>query len=362
MGGAEVFTYENAKRWVRDGHEVTLFASEFPNCKREEVVDGVRIVRAGGKYSVYWTAEKYYKKRFSKENYDILVEGINTIPFFTPIYVSEPKLSLIFQLTGKVFSKVFPKVIAAPARFMEPYMYKVLYRKIGALVLSRSVKEELVRVGYAPSHVYVAEPGVDYTYYRPGVKTDYPSVLYLNRVVPYKNVDHVINAFKKVKRGVPNAKLYIVGCRGAKYEFDLKRLASRLNLIDSIEFYNFVHGELKKRLLQMAWIHVLPSTKEGWGISVVEAAACGTPTVAYDVIGLRDSVKNMKTGLLVPLNNVSALADAITEILVDERLRGRMSLRAREWVSHFSWERTAKKALNAVEYAMDIMTKKGMYV
>jgi glycosyltransferase involved in cell wall biosynthesis len=352
MGGAEVFTYENAKRWVKTGHEVTLFASEFPNCKKEEVVDGVRIVRAGGKYSVYWKAERCYKKRFSKENYDVVVEGINTIPFLTPIYVSEPKLSLIFQLTGEVFSKVFPKLIATPARCMEPRVYKMLYRKMGALVLSRSVKDELVKIGFMPRDVYVAEPGVDYEYYRLGVKTEYPSVLYLNRVVPYKNVDHVIKAFKMVKRKVPSAKLYIVGCRATKYEFDLKRLANRLNLVDSIEFDNFVRGELKKRFLQMAWVHVLPSTKEGWGISVVEAAACGTPTAAYDVIGLRDSVKNMETGLLVPFNNVNALTDAITEILVDEELRGRMSRRAREWAMRFSWERTAKKALSAIEYAM----------
>jgi len=102
----------------------------------------------------------------------------------------------------------------------------------------------------------------------------------------------------------------------------------------------------------MAWIHVLPSTKEGWGISVVEAAACGTPTVAYDVVGLRDSVKNMETGLLVPFNGVNALAGAMTEMLVDEGLRGGMSRRAREWATRFSWETTAKKALGAIEYAM----------
>ena len=92
-------------------------------------MDGVSVVRAGGKYSVYWEAERNYKNRFSKENYDIVVEGINTIPFFTPIYVSEPKLGLIFQLTGEVFSKVFPKLIATPARYMEPHVYKMLYRK-----------------------------------------------------------------------------------------------------------------------------------------------------------------------------------------------------------------------------------------
>jgi glycosyltransferase involved in cell wall biosynthesis len=352
MGGAEVFTHEVAKRWVEAGHEVTLFTSEFPNCERQEVLDGIGVIRSGGKYSVYWKAERCYKNRFSKENYDVVVEGINTIPFFAPIYVSEPKLSLIFQLTGEVFSKVFPKPIAASARYIEPQVYKILYRKMAALVLSSSVKDELVKIGFMPGGVHVAEPGVDFEYYRPGVKTEYPSVLYFNRVAPYKNVDHLIKAFKIVKRRVPRAKLYIVGCRGTKYELDLRRFATRLNLVDSIEFDDFVQGGIKKRFLQMAWVHVLPSTKEGWGISVVEAAASGTPTAAYDVIGLRDSVKNMETGLLVPFNDVSALADAMTKILIDEGLRSRMSRRARGWAERFSWERTANRALSAVDHAI----------
>jgi len=352
MGGAEVFTYEVAKRWVKAGHEVTLFTSEFPNCRRDEVLDGVRVVRAGGKYTVYWKAERYYKKHFSKENYDVVLEGINTIPFLTPIYVREPKLSLIFQLTGELFSRVFPMPIATSARCIEPYVYKMLYRKMGALVLSKSVKDELVKTGFMPCNVNVAEPGVDYEFYRPGTKTEYPSVLYLSRVVPYKNVDHIIKAFVTVKLKVPGAKLFIVGCRGTNYELELKKLVNRLNMLDSIEFGNFVSGEFKRRLLQMAWVHVLPSTKEGWGISVAEAAACGTPTVGYDVIGLRDSVKNMETGVLVPFNDVNALTNAITEILTDEDFRIRMSRRAREWATRFSWERAAKKAFNAVEYAI----------
>jgi glycosyltransferase involved in cell wall biosynthesis len=236
---------------------------------------------------------------------------------------------------------------------MEPHVYKMLYRKMAALVLSSSVKDELVKIGFMPTGVHVAEPGVDYRYYRPGVKTEYPSILYLNRMAPYKNVDHAIRAFEMVKQRVPSAKLYIVGCRGTKYESDLKRLACRLKLVDSVEFGDFVQGGLKRRFLQMAWVHVLPSTKEGWGISVLEAAACGTPTAAYDVIGLRDSVKNMETGLLVPFNNVNALTDAITEILITEELRSKMSRGAIKWAKHFSWKQTASKALSAIEYAMD---------
>ena len=350
-GGAEVLTREIAERWVTAGHEVTLFTSEFPNCRKEEVMDGVRIVRAGGRFSVYWRAKEYYEK-CSKHNFDVVVEGINTIPFFTPVYVSRPKVSLIFQLTGEVFYRILPKPIAAPARFIEPFVYKILYKKTIALVLSGSIKKELIEIGFNPERVFVAEPGVDYGYYLPGVKTEYPSILYLNRVVPYKNVDHVIRAFKMVRERVPNARLYIVGCRGTVYESGLRRLAAELGVLDSIEFHNFLVGEPKRKFLQMGWVHILPSTKEGWGISVLEAASCGTPTVAYNVAGLRDSVKNKVTGILVPFNDVGALAEATTEILADEQLRSQMSRNARKWALDFSWERTARGALSALEYAV----------
>lgn len=315
-------------------------------------MDGVKVVRAGGKYSVYWKAKIYYEK-YLKNDFDIVVEGINTIPFFTSTYIKKPLVGLIFQLTRDVFYKVFPKPIATLAWHAEPLVYERFYQRTVAVVLSNSVKDELIRIGFIPERVFVAEPGVDYEYYSPGVKTKYPSILYLNRVVPYKNVDHVIKAFKIVKRKIPSAKLYIVGCRGTIYESDLRRLVGRLDLLNSIEFHNFVEGEVKRRFLQTAWVHVLPSTKEGWGISVLEAASCGTPTVAYDVVGLRDSVRHGITGLLVPFNDVYALAAAITEIINDEGLRSRMSQKAREWAMQFSWERTAKTALSALEYAMN---------
>lgn len=352
MGGAEVFAYEVTKRWVEAGHEVTLFTSKFPGCRGEEVVGGIRIVRAGGRLSVYWKAKEYFKNCF-QHDFDMVVEGINTIPFFTPVYIRQPKVSLIFQLTGEVFHRVLPKPIATVAQHLEPLVYKKFYRKTVVLVLSESVKEELMRIGFFPENIFVAEPGVDSEYYTLGVKTKNPSILYLNRVVPYKNVDHLIEAFQIVKSKVPNAKLYIVGCRGTTYESDLQMLTKELGLVKAIEFHGFLSGETKRRFLQSAWVHVLPSTKEGWGISVLEAASCGTPTVAYDVVGLRDSIENDVTGLLVPFGDVDVLATAIIEIVTDERLRVQMSENAREWALQFPWDRTAKTALSALEYAMN---------
>jgi glycosyltransferase involved in cell wall biosynthesis len=350
-GGAEVYIHEVAKRLVRKGNEVILFSAKFKDANNEEEIDGVKVVRRGSKGTVYLKARTFFNEVRNKV--DLVIDSINTVPFLTPLYVKEkPKVALIFQLTGQVFYKVLPKPLAYVAENTEPFIYKKFYRKLQSIVLSKSVKDELVNIGLPESSIEVAEPGIDLDFYIPGKKTEYPSVLYLNRIVPYKNVDDLIKAFRVVVSAVPNAKLLLVGCRGTKYEDYLKRLVHELNLSNSVEFYPFVIGEEKKRFFQKSWVHVLPSTKEGWGISVTEAAACGTPTVAYDVIGLRDSVKHNITGFLVPYKDINALAEKIIDLLSNRELRRKMSTKAHEEALKFTWDRTATLINNAIEKAI----------
>jgi glycosyltransferase involved in cell wall biosynthesis len=351
VGGAEVYIHEVAKRLVKKGNEVILFSAKFKNAKNEEEIDEVKVVRRGSKGTVYLKARTFFNE--VKNKVDLIIDSINTIPFFTPLYVKEkPKMALIFQLTGQVFYKVLPKPLAYIAENTEPFIYKKFYRKLQAIVLSQSIKDELVNIGLPENNIKVAEPGIDLDFYIPGKKTEYPSILYLNRIVPYKNVDDLIKAFRVVVSVVPNSKLLIVGCRGTKYEDYLKRLVHELNLSNSVEFYPFVIGEEKREFLQKSWVHVLPSTKEGWGISVTEAAACGTPTVAYDVIGLRDSVKHNITGFLVPYKDINALAEKIINLLSNEELRRKMSTKAHEEALKFTWNRTATLISNTIEKAI----------
>jgi len=350
-GGAEVYIHEVAKRLAKKGNEVILFSAKFKNAKNEEEIDEVKVVRRGSKGTVYLKAKTFFNE--TKNKVDLIIDSINTIPFFTPLYVKEkPKIALIFQLTGQVFYKVLPKPLAYVAENTEPFIYKKFYRKVQSIVLSQSVKDELINIGLPESNIEVAEPGIDLDFYTPGKKTEYPSVLYLNRIVPYKNVDDLVRAFRVVANAVPNSKLFIVGCRGTKYEDYLRRLVHELNLSNSVEFYPFAIGKEKKEFLQKSWVHVLPSTKEGWGISVTEAAACGTPTVAYDVIGLRDSVKHNITGFLVPYKGINALAEKIIDLLSNEELRRKMSTKAHEEALKFTWNRTATLISNTIEKAI----------
>jgi glycosyltransferase involved in cell wall biosynthesis len=351
-GGAEVYIHNIAKRLVREGHEIILFTAKFRNAKNEEEIDGIRIVRQGNKATVYIKAKKFFDK--IKNETDLVIDSINTIPFFTSLYVNDlSKIALIFQLTGEIFYKILPKPMAYIAKNIEPLIYKKFYIDMYSVVLSRSIKSELVSLGFSNDKVNVIEPGVDIDFYVPGEKTKYPSVLYLNRIVPYKNVDDLVRAFKIVKKEIPDAKLYIVGCRGTKYEKHIMKLVYSLNLVHSVYFYPFVTGERKREFLQKAWVHVLPSTKEGWGISVTEAAACGTPSIGYDVPGLRDSIKHSITGFLVPFKNINALAKSIIAILSDETLREEMSTNARKEALKFTWDRAAMLMNKVIEKVYD---------
>lgn len=328
---------------VNQGNQVTLFAPGFKDSIGREIIDGVEIVRGGGKYSVYWEAKKYYKKYFSKEKYDVVVDQINTIPFFTPLYVKEKKVSVIYQITGDVYFRIFPFPLNFLVYKIEPKILK-LYKKLPVIVLSDSVKEELVKIGFPSDNIGVVCPGIEYKKFQVASKTPYPSVLYMNRVVKYKNVDDLIRAFSLVKKNVPDARLSIAGCRGTKYVKSLKKLVDDLDLID-VKFHPFITGPPKEKLLKSSWVHVLPSTKEGWGISVIEAAARGTPTVGYDVCGLKSSVRNNETGLLVESRNIDELAEAIERTLLDDELRKKFSNNSMEYAKNFSWEGSSKSFL-----------------
>ncbi len=354
-GGAELFTHEVAKRLVQVGCSVRVFTSTFPGAKLNENFEGVEITRRGGRKSVYIQAARFYKEQArTGVHYDVVIDAINTIPFFTPLYARSSQLvTLIFQLTGRIFLRELPLVIGPPLYALERSWYKFLYSRIDGpvLVLSQSVKQELAKLGFDSRKIHVAEPGVDCEVYSPGLKGSQPTVLYLNRVVPYKNVHHLVRAFAIVRKRVPEARLQVVGCRDREYKSELVDLARELELGDFIEFYPFASGVVKVEFLRRAWVHVLPSTKEGWGISALEAAACSTPTVAYDVVGMRDSVRNGETGLLVPFGSIDLLAGSIIRILEDVHIRNLMGTQARDYASEFSWKKTTEKVLTALRFS-----------
>ena len=346
-GGAEIYTHEIAKRLVAKGNKVTLFAAAFPGCLSSEQLDGVDVIREGSRLSVYFKAWQRYKREF-RNNFDFVIDQINTVPFFSPLYLKDSGAALIFQMTGEIFTIALPKLVGYIARFFEPFMFKP-YRRFNIIVISESIKQELVRGGFIAENILIVEPGLKHEDFGVGPKADRPTVLFMNRIVKYKNVLHLVEAFELVRREVPDAVLMIGGCKGGRYEKVVRARVEKLGLSDSVEYYPFVAQEEKTRILRSAWVHVLPSIKEGWGMSVLEAAACGTPSIAYDVVGLKDAISDNESGILVQYGDINALAAAIMRMLKDPDMRTIFSEKALAISKKFTWEKSAARFLTCIE-------------
>ncbi len=344
-GGAEKYLYEISKRLAKKGYRITWFVSSFEGAKEREFEDGIEIIRKGRKFSVYLYAFWYYLKELRKRKFDLVIEDINGVPFFTPLYVWKPKkLVIIHHLVGwKIFSKEL-KIYQAFIAWIAEKLIPLFYFFLPFVTVSRSSKEELKRCFLRK--ISIVQNGLDaWIKIQAKIrKSKNPTILYLGRWKKYKRIDLLIEAFEIVKKKIKNAELWLAG--DGDWKINKK--------IDSVRIFGKVSNQKKKELLTKAWVFVNPSMKEGWGITVIEANACGTPCIAYDVPGLRDSIVDGETGLLVKENgDVKALAKAIIKVLEDEKLRKKLSKNALKYSRKFSWDKSAKEFLRIIKGIMN---------
>jgi glycosyltransferase involved in cell wall biosynthesis len=347
-GGAEVHLHEVSKRIAAAGHQVTVLASSFKGAAPEETVDGVRVVRRGGKFAFNFHVPGAIKQLIARDGCDVVVDDINKIPFYTPLYVRKPILALTHHLFGHTIflETVFP--LAAYVYLSEALIPSV-YKKTPLVTVSESSKHELVRKGLPEGNIEVIHNAVDHSVYNPGstTKPDAPVIAYLGRIKRYKRVGLVLEASKLVFEEFPGARLVIVG--SGDFLPNLVQQAGELGIVDRVEFTGFLGEERKVEILRQAHVVVNPSAKEGWGVTVTEANACGTPVVASDVPGLRDAVIDGKTGFLVPYGDVRGFASRISQVLGDRSLRDRLAGEAVAWAKTFNWDRSAASILAAIE-------------
>jgi glycosyltransferase involved in cell wall biosynthesis len=335
MGGAEVFTYEVAKRWAASGHEITLFTSKFPGCSNEEIVDGIKIVRAGGRFTVYGQAKKFYAKRFRREGFDIIIDEINTQPFFAQKFAQngEKIVALVHQLAREFwfYETPFP-VSYIGYHFLESRWLKQ-YVDVSTVTVSESTRLDLASLGF--KHVSVVPEGLNFEPLKVlPEKHSKPIVVFSGRLKRAKRPDHAIKAFAIVNAKIPKAELWIFG--DGPFRKTLERTAG-----SGVKFFGNSNNFERRDLLGKSWILIVPGVREGWGLNVIEANALGVPAVAYDAPGLRDSVRNQETGLLAENGNIKDLAEKTISVLSDEVLRKTLSVNALNYSKQFNWEITA---------------------
>jgi glycosyltransferase involved in cell wall biosynthesis len=273
--------------------------------------------------------------------YDVVVEDINKLPLYTPTLCRLPIYVIVPHLFGSTAFREAAWPVAAVVWLAEQPIPAV-YRRARFHAISQSTRDDLVRRGVADDRVHVVYPGVDANWFTPGgalARAATPTFLYVGRLKRYKGLETAVRAVAEVRRwGLP-VRLDVAGDGDDRER--LTGLVRRLGLAEAVTFLGFVSESTKRTLLRQAWAVVLPSAKEGWGISNIEAAACGTPALAADSPGLRESVRHEETGLLFPYGDVGVLAGALQRLAQAPDQVARFGAAARRFAESFSWDRAA---------------------
>ncbi|MFC1539672.1 glycosyltransferase family 4 protein [Candidatus Latescibacterota bacterium] len=348
-GGAEVHLNEIFRRFVLRGDDVTLVSSGYKGSSKTGEYDGIRIIRTGNRETFNFTAPRVIRKLDKDKNFDLIVDDINKIPLFTPLYLKKPILTVIPHLFGSTVFRETNPVIASYVYFMErPIPY--IYRNAVFEVISESTAADIIKRGVNPGHVRVVHCGMDHDTYnidKSLEKFEQKTILYVGRIKKYKSVDVIIRALPEILLNIPGARLVIVGSGDNLSE--LKRLAEKLGVSGNVKFTGFVTMDDKVDWMRRSHVIVNPSPKEGWGLTNIEANACGTAAVASDADGLRDSVKDGETGLLFPYGNHSVLAEKVINILKDNELYERLTNNSTAWAQTFTWDNCAEKTMKIAD-------------
>jgi glycosyltransferase involved in cell wall biosynthesis len=340
-GGAELHFFEIFRRLVARGHGVTLVTSGFPGGTARTILDGIQVRRHAGRYSFAAVGRSAIRRALREDRYDVLVEDINKLPLCTPWLTPLPVYVIVPHLFGTTAFREASWPVAAVVWLAEQGI-PAAYRRAAFHAISQSTRDDLIRRGISSQRIQVTYPGVDAAWFTPDggtARAAVPTFLYVGRLKRYKGLETAVEAIRLVRQRGCEARLEIAGDGDDRAR--LGRLVARRGLRDAVTFLGFVTEERKRELMRRSWAVVFPSAKEGWGISNVEAAACGTPAVAANSPGLRESVQHEETGLLVPYGDAAALAGALQRLAQHPDQVGRLGAAARRFAETMSWDRAA---------------------
>jgi glycosyltransferase involved in cell wall biosynthesis len=347
-GGAEIVTLEHAKAWVKRGHEVTWLAAHFAGAARQEYIDGVNILRRAGSLTIYAFAPLYYL--VSRNAFDLVVDQIHGIPFFTPLYAKK-RLVFIHEVAGEIWDYMAPFPLNVVGKLFERW-YMRLYRKEIIWTDAHSTIPSLVALGIPASSCHaIACPITNMPRSSPMKKEAVPTYIFVSRVVKMKGIEEVIKAFSFIVKETPKAQLWIVGGGDESYIAQLTAMLSDYHIQSRVTFLGKVSEQ--EKLNRMARAHLLlhASVHEGWGLVVLEAASQWTPSVVYNVSGLCDVVKDKKTGIVLSYNSPREMAREALSLLSDSAQYGRMQKAGYTWVTSLKWNDVTDQSLKLLTSA-----------
>lgn len=341
-GGAETFTERTSEVLTQQGHEVTIFTASFPGASPRTRHGDVEVVRRGSKFSVYLHG-LWHVLRHSKE-YDVVLDVQNGVPFWSPLASKVPVINIVHHVHRDQWSAVFGRRIARLGWFLESKVAPYVYRNTRYVTVSKSTRGELDELGVDPGRVDLVYSGndrpADLDHYAGLPRTEAPTMLFLGRLVPHKHVEQAVDILASRAMSHPDLELHVVG--GGYWEDEIAKHARARGVEDRVHLHGFVDESVKHELLARAWVVVMPSHKEGWGLTIVEAGLHGTPAVAYGFAGgPSESIVHGRTGLLA--DSVGEFEDHVIELIDDSVLRRDLGRTARLYASSFDWGRAGRR-------------------
>lgn len=338
-GGAEVYMHNIAERLAKK-YNVTVFTAQPGNVGRQDRVNGVTILRRGSTYSVYLWAFIYYIFKFRYRT-DFIIDIENGIPFFTPLFSEKPKVLVVHHVHKRQWFIQYPWLVALFGYFLETVAMPLFYKKVPVVTVSRSSMKDLTEIGFASKRIFIGYNSVPL---KVGgvVKSKYaePTLLYSGRLKAYKRVELAIKLMPELKKKFPHIKLIVAG--GGDVTPEIVSLVEKLNLKNNVELLGYISEKKKWELMQKAWVFLMPSVKEGWGITIMEAAKCATPSVGFDVPGVRDSIQDGHSGLIAKEGDFTDWFNKVSLLIQDTRLRKELGRNAKTWANRYKWSTTSK--------------------
>jgi len=350
-GGAELVTMEHAKGWVSAGHTVTWLTGWYEGGKKEEDIDGVHIVRRAGSLTIYPYAVAYLL--INGKKFDVIIDEAHGFPFFSPLFTRVPVVMFIHEIAGEIWDYMFSFPKNVIGKLLEKW-YFLLYRHCFVWTDAPSTVSELVERGI-PRMQCVAIPcpiAVRITDVSAFSKEKVPTYIFVSRVVRMKGVEEVIKAFSFIRKEQTRAQLWIIGDGEKQYLDELKQMLQEYGISGQTTMFGAVSEKKKYEYMSRAHILLHASVKEGWGLVVLEAAFVGTPAVVYNVGGLRDVVKNGKTGVVIQNNSPQEMARDAIVLYEDKKRYGSFQKNGKIWVDSLKWPDVVNESIRVLQNAI----------
>lgn len=338
-GGAEAVAHRQTLGLQRLGHEVTWFTAGFPGASPYSDHLGYPVHRIGNKFTVYGQAARKLHRQRPGQEFDALVEHVNGVPWFTPLWSRLPTVTYLYHVIGRTFFQELPWPAANVGYGIEragPWVY----HSARMACLGPSSREDFVHIGYPRDRICPLPPGIDPTP-DSGKRERFvvPTFVMLGRLKLYKRHDLALRAMAEVRKVIPDARLVIAGRDPGDLRPRLRRMAEDLGVHQNVDDQGIIDHETKVSLLTRAWALVVPSDQEGWGLGITEAGSCGTAAIGSDVGGIRDAIRPDETGFLFHPGSARHLAEKMVRIALDPSLRDQVGEAARAYANRFDWRR-----------------------